>query len=59
MKRTELVQYLDDYLHIHEVEDYGPNGLQVQGKGRGAARGGAWWIVTSLVWMRPLRERPT
>ncbi|MEZ4656735.1 MAG: hypothetical protein R2911_04115 [Caldilineaceae bacterium] len=27
-----MVQYLDDYLHMHEVEDYGPNGLQVEGK---------------------------
>ena len=32
MKRDELVQYLDDYLHMHDVEDYGPNGLQVEGK---------------------------
>lgn len=32
MKRDELVHYLDDYLHMHEVEDYGPNGLQVEGK---------------------------
>ncbi len=30
MKRTELVTYLDDYLHIHDIADYGPQGLQVE-----------------------------
>lgn len=30
MKREELVSYLDDYLHIHEIKDYGPQGLQVE-----------------------------
>jgi len=32
MKRTELVQYLDDYLRIAEIRDYGPQGLQVEGR---------------------------
>ena len=30
MKRDELVAYLDDYLHIGEIADYGPQGLQVE-----------------------------
>ena len=30
MKRMELVSYLDDYLRINEIEDYGPQGLQVE-----------------------------
>ncbi len=30
MKRDELITFLDDYLGIHEVEDYGPQGLQVE-----------------------------
>jgi dinuclear metal center YbgI/SA1388 family protein len=29
MNRDELVSYLDDYLRINEIEDYGPQGLQV------------------------------
>jgi len=29
MNRNELVSYLDDYLRINEIEDYGPQGLQV------------------------------
>ncbi len=32
MKRAELVQYLDDYLRIAEIRDYGPQGLQVEGR---------------------------
>ena len=32
MKRAELVQYLDAYLRIHEIKDYGPQGLQVEGR---------------------------
>jgi dinuclear metal center YbgI/SA1388 family protein len=32
MKRTELVEYLDDYLRIHDIRDYGPQGLQVEGR---------------------------
>ena len=30
MMRTDLVTYLDDYLDIREIEDYGPQGLQVE-----------------------------
>ena len=30
MDRAELVAYLDDYLHIGEIADYGPQGLQVE-----------------------------
>ncbi len=30
MKRNELVAYLDEYLHINEIADYGPQGLQVE-----------------------------
>jgi len=32
MKRTELVEYLDDFLRIREIRDYGPQGLQVEGR---------------------------
>ena len=32
MKRTELVAYLDSYLRIGEIRDYGPQGLQVEGR---------------------------
>jgi len=32
MLRTELVSYLDDLLGIDQVNDYGPQGLQVEGK---------------------------
>jgi dinuclear metal center YbgI/SA1388 family protein len=31
--RSELVAYLDEYLRIEEIRDYGPQGLQVEGKG--------------------------
>jgi dinuclear metal center YbgI/SA1388 family protein len=30
MQRNELVQYLDSYLRIDEIADYGPQGLQVE-----------------------------
>lgn len=30
MKRTELVNYLDSYLKLAEIDDYGPQGLQVE-----------------------------
>ena len=30
MKREDLVTYLDDYLHVGEIKDYGPQGLQVE-----------------------------
>ena len=30
MKRSELVAYLDNYLRIDEIADYGPQGLQVE-----------------------------
>ena len=32
MLRDELVSYLDSYLRIGEIGDYGPQGLQVEGK---------------------------
>lgn len=32
MRRSELTAYLDQYLRIHEVQDYGPQGLQVEGR---------------------------
>ncbi|MFZ1756635.1 MAG: Nif3-like dinuclear metal center hexameric protein, partial [Caldilineaceae bacterium] len=32
MLRDELVAYLDSYLRIGEIADYGPQGLQVEGK---------------------------
>lgn len=31
MKRAELVAYLDEYLKINEIKDYGPQGLQIEG----------------------------
>ena len=30
MERSELVSYLDDYLRIADIADYGPQGLQVE-----------------------------
>jgi dinuclear metal center YbgI/SA1388 family protein len=30
MKRAELLTYLDEYLRIDEIDDYGPQGLQVE-----------------------------
>ncbi len=32
MQRNDLVRYLDDYLKIAEIRDYGPQGLQIEGK---------------------------
>jgi len=32
MKRTELVKYLDSFLRIGEIRDYGPQGLQIEGR---------------------------
>ena len=32
MKRSELVAYLDTYLRIAEIKDYGPQGLQIEGR---------------------------
>ena len=32
VKRTELVAYLDKFLRIEEIRDYGPQGLQVEGR---------------------------
>lgn len=32
MNRSELVDYLDNYLCINEISDYGPQGLQIEGK---------------------------
>ena len=33
MKRSELTDYLSTYLRIDEIEDYGPQGLQVEAAG--------------------------
>ena len=30
--RDQLVAYLDEYLAVNEIQDYGPQGLQVEGK---------------------------
>ena len=38
MERDELVFYLDDYLRIGAIEDYGPQGLQVESENTGIAR---------------------
>ena len=32
MRRDELVAYLDEYLRIGEIKDFGPQGLQVEGR---------------------------
>jgi dinuclear metal center YbgI/SA1388 family protein len=32
VQRTELVTYLNDYLRIAEIKDYGPQGLQIEGQ---------------------------
>jgi dinuclear metal center YbgI/SA1388 family protein len=32
MQRDELVRYLDNYLKIAEIKDYGPQGLQIEGR---------------------------
>lgn len=32
MKQSELVAYLDSYLRISEIKDYGPQGLQIEGR---------------------------
>ncbi len=32
MKRAELVAYLDDLLNIHAIADFGPQGLQIEGR---------------------------
>lgn len=32
MKRSELVAYLDRYLCIADIKDYGPQGLQIEGR---------------------------
>ena len=32
MKRAELTAYLDDYLQIGAIKDYGPQGLQIEGR---------------------------
>ncbi len=32
MQRAELVTYLDQYLRIGEIKDYGPQGLQIEGR---------------------------
>ena len=32
MKRAVLTAYLDDYLQIGAIKDYGPQGLQIEGR---------------------------
>lgn len=32
MQRAQLVQYLNDYLQIDAIQDYGPQGLQIEGR---------------------------
>ena len=32
MRRAELVHYLNEYLHINDIQDYGPQGLQIEGR---------------------------
>lgn len=32
MQRDELTQFLDEYLKIPEIKDYGPQGLQIEGR---------------------------
>ncbi len=32
MHRDELVAYLDDLLNIHQIADFGPQGLQIEGR---------------------------
>lgn len=32
MRRAQLVQYLNDYLQIDAIQDYGPQGLQIEGR---------------------------
>lgn len=34
MNRTDLVRYLDEYLKIQDIADYGPQGLQVEGRAK-------------------------
>lgn len=38
VKRSKLIKYLDDYLRIGEVADYGPQGLQVESDNEEIAR---------------------
>jgi dinuclear metal center YbgI/SA1388 family protein len=38
MERSALTAYLDEFLHIAEIEDYGPQGLQVEASGTDVAR---------------------
>jgi len=38
MEREALVGYLDDYLRIGEIQDYGPQGLQVESDNRAITR---------------------
>ncbi|MCB8944727.1 MAG: Nif3-like dinuclear metal center hexameric protein [Ardenticatenaceae bacterium] len=38
MKRDELIAYLDEYLHLAEIADYGPQGLQLEADNEDVAR---------------------
>lgn len=38
MQRDELVAYLDEYLRINEITDYGPQGLQVESNNKSVER---------------------
>jgi len=53
--RDHLVRYLDEYLAAHEGKDYGPNGLQVQG--RGQIRRVVTGVSACLELFRKARER--
>src|SRR6266498_3909224 len=32
VQRDDLIRYIDDYLRVREIRDYGPQGLQVEGR---------------------------
>ena len=32
VRRDELIKYLNDYLSVNDFSDYGPQGLQVEGR---------------------------
>jgi len=48
MKRSELINYLHDYLQVDQYKDYAPNGLQVEGKAEVKT------IVTGVTACQPL-----
>ena len=38
MQRAELQRYLEELLEVRRLRDYCPNGLQVEGRDKGASR---------------------